>query len=350
MKYTVKEVLQFIEGNDVRFVRLVFFDIFGRRKNLLIMAGELKPAFEKGVPIPADAVCGAGHSGELLLVPEPDTLRMQNRLLSQGAAVCLLCSLRQCDGTYFDGDIRRLLRQTAERIRSAGLGVYFSLSCDFTLFRTDSEGNPTDIPDDRAGYYDTYPDDRGESVVRRLCLSLEEMEIVPLLCYHSTDNGQHTVKLKYTEPMKAADDFYTFVSTAMACASESGLYASFADNKLSGSSVNRLIISIALREAGDNLFTDKGQGISKKGQDFISGIIDHAPEMTGLFSQRTDTAEKRFDLSFRGDDSVIYMSMPESSRARLELRCSDASCNVYSALTMLINAGLEGIEKGIRIP
>ena len=178
MKYTVKEVLQFIEGNDVRFIRLVFFDISGRRKNLLIPASELKPAFEKGVPVSADAA-GSG-SGEILLFPEPDTLRMQDRLIRQGTAASLLCTLRCCDGAPFEGDVRRLLKNACERFRSSGLGAYISLSGDFTLLRRDNDGSPTGVYNDSAGYYDSYPDDRGENVIRQICLSLDETDIVPL--------------------------------------------------------------------------------------------------------------------------------------------------------------------------
>lgn len=351
MKYTVKEVLQFIEGNDVRFVRLVFFDISGRRKNLLIMASELKSAFEKGVPIPASAVCvDARDCGELLLVPEPDTLRLQNRQLNQGAAVSLICSIRRCDGKFFEGDVRRLLRQTAEKIHSSGLGVYFSISADFTLIRTDSEGDPTGIPDDRAGYYAIYPDDRGESVIRRICLSLEGADIVPLSCCHAKGKGQHTVELKYTEAMKAADDYQIFRAAAMTCAAESGLYASFEPCPLNDSQENRLKISIALREAGENLFTDRGQGISKRGESFIAGILRYIHETAVFFTKRSCGKKQSMSVGFPGDDSVLHMAMPGSARARLEFLFADTDCNIFPALTLILNAGLEGIEKEYKLP
>ena len=40
MKYAVKEVLQFVEENDVKFIRLAFCDIFGTQKNISIMLVE----------------------------------------------------------------------------------------------------------------------------------------------------------------------------------------------------------------------------------------------------------------------------------------------------------------------
>ncbi|MCI5472933.1 MAG: type I glutamate--ammonia ligase, partial [Spirochaetia bacterium] len=38
--YTENEVLDFIEEEDVKFIRLAFFDISGKQKNISIMPSE----------------------------------------------------------------------------------------------------------------------------------------------------------------------------------------------------------------------------------------------------------------------------------------------------------------------
>ena len=48
--YTQSEVLEFIEEEDVKFIRLAFFDLKGKQKNISIMPGELGRAFEGGIP------------------------------------------------------------------------------------------------------------------------------------------------------------------------------------------------------------------------------------------------------------------------------------------------------------
>ena len=50
MDNTTKEVLNFIEENDVKFIRLVFTDIFGVQKNLSIMSNQMERAFKRGIP------------------------------------------------------------------------------------------------------------------------------------------------------------------------------------------------------------------------------------------------------------------------------------------------------------
>lgn len=48
---TAREVLDFVRENDVKFVRLAFCDLFGRPKNIAVMADQLPRAFEQGIPL-----------------------------------------------------------------------------------------------------------------------------------------------------------------------------------------------------------------------------------------------------------------------------------------------------------
>ncbi len=239
---------------------------------------------------------------------------MQDRLIRQGTAASLLCTLRCCDGAPFEGDVRRLLKNACERFRSSGLGAYISLSGDFTLLRRDNDGSPTGVYNDSAGYYDSYPDDRGENVIRQICLSLDEADIVPLSCRHGRGFGQHTVEMRFSEPFKAADEFQIFRSTAAECAAESGLYASFAPEDNNG-----LKISIAL-------------------------LLTPCPASFGRLASGKSPAAVRLR-----DGAIMRMAMPGSARARLELLFADASADLYPALALLLAAGAEGLEKGLGI-
>ena len=76
MDTTVSEVLRFVEENDVKFVRLVFCDIFGAQKNIAIMPSQLRRAFGQGISFDASAVRGFLDvtESDLFLVPDPGTL------------------------------------------------------------------------------------------------------------------------------------------------------------------------------------------------------------------------------------------------------------------------------------
>lgn len=43
MSFTPKEILNFVEENDVKFIRLTFCDMSGSLKNVAIMPNELQP-------------------------------------------------------------------------------------------------------------------------------------------------------------------------------------------------------------------------------------------------------------------------------------------------------------------
>ena len=45
MKCTPEEVIQYVEEENVKFIRLAFCDVYGQQKNLSIMPGELRRAF-----------------------------------------------------------------------------------------------------------------------------------------------------------------------------------------------------------------------------------------------------------------------------------------------------------------
>ena len=76
MKYTPQEVMQYIEEEDVKFIRLAFCDVHGKPKNISIMPHELERAFKYGIAIDASAIAGFGdevHS-DLFLHPDPATI------------------------------------------------------------------------------------------------------------------------------------------------------------------------------------------------------------------------------------------------------------------------------------
>ena len=76
MKYEVDEIMQYMQEEDVKFIRLAFCDVFGKRKNISVMPDELPRAFRHGIAFDASAIAGFGNEtrSDLFLRPEPETL------------------------------------------------------------------------------------------------------------------------------------------------------------------------------------------------------------------------------------------------------------------------------------
>ena len=110
--YSKDEVMQFVEEEDVKFIRMAFCDIYGRQKNISIMPKELERAFEYGIAIDASAVDGFGGEvySDLLLSPESSTLSFLPWRPEHGKVVRMFCNVMRPDGNAFEADTRRILQ------------------------------------------------------------------------------------------------------------------------------------------------------------------------------------------------------------------------------------------------
>ncbi len=353
LKYTVKDVLQFVEENDVKFIRLVFFDIFGVMKNISIMSHELKRAFERGVQIITSNIDGFEGTGcDLLLFPDPTTLKILPWRPQQARVARLLCDIRRPDGAVFEGNVRNVLKRAVDIADDMGFKCRAGLSCEFYLFRLDDNGKPTRIPHDNAGYLDIAPLDRGENIRRQICLSLEQMEINPLRSHHENGPGQNQIDFRHSDLLSAADDFVTFKAVVKAVAQLNELFASFLPKPLADNSGSGMHINLILKKNGENIFQESGNGMSEDARHFIAGVLKHSAEMTVFFNPLPNSylrfgsfkAPDTVDWSYHDLNPLVRLPDVRTDRARMDFRSPDASCNPYLAFALLMYAGLDGVE------
>lgn len=133
-----------------------------------------------------------------------------------------------------EADCRQLLKDTVREAREAGFTCRIGAEFEFYLLKTDENGRPTRIPFDHAGYMDVAPEDAGENMRREICLTLEEMGILPESSHHEEGPGQNEIDFKHSDPLTAADNAVTFKTVVQNTAARNGLYASFAPSPLTG--------------------------------------------------------------------------------------------------------------------
>ncbi len=359
MNYTVNEVLQFVAENDVKFVRLSFCDIFGTPKNIAILASELPRAFEQGIGFDASAVDGFMNieESDLLLFPDPGTLAVLPWRPAQGRVVRFYCDIKHPNGDVFEGDTRHLLKKAAEKAEKRGLNCKFGAECEFYLFELDEKGNPTNIPHDRAGYLDIAPLDKGENVRREICLSLEEMGVSPESSLHEQGPGQNEIDFKYSSALACADNLITFKSAVRTIATRNGLFASFMPKPIPDKSGSGLHINMSLYKEGENLFNKKGDDHSPVAHSFIAGIMRRIAEISVFLNTTTNSyhrfgcfeAPKYISWSHENRSQLIRIPAATGEYSRMELRSPDPLCNPYLAFLLLVEAGLEGIDEGLKL-
>ena len=113
MKHTAQDILNYVEDNDVKFVRLAFCDIFGNQKNISVFAGDLPYAFEQGVCFDGSSIAGFMNTEEsdLVLWPDPDTMTILPWRPTEGRVMRMYCDIMYPDGTQFEKDCRLILKQ-----------------------------------------------------------------------------------------------------------------------------------------------------------------------------------------------------------------------------------------------
>jgi glutamine synthetase len=362
MNTTENEVLQFIKENDVKFIRLGFCDPFGIQKNISIMPDELPGAFEHGISFDASAIRGFRDvtKSDLLLFPVPATLTVLPWRPGPGRVVRFFCDIKNPDGSEFAHDSRLLLKKVVERCNGMGYVCKIGAECEFYLFRTDENGDPTQITLDNGGYLDISPLDRGENIRREICLCLEEMGISPETSHHEQGPGQNEIDFKYSDALTCADNLLIFKSVVKAIAARNGLFASFMPKPLLKSAGSGLHVNISLSQVqnGLNIFRSATCGHSDIVESFIAGILAKTPEIT-LFSNPLCNSYERFgsfeapkyvSWSHQNRSQLVRIPAAIGERMRMELRSPDPSANPYLAFALIIAAGLEGIERKLELP
>lgn len=349
--YTAQEVMDYVQAEDVKFLRLAFCDVYGEQKNISIMPEELPRAFEDGISFDASAIAGFGgeEKSDLLLMPDPATLSVLPWRPAQGRVVRLFCDILRPDGSPFELDCRRILKQAVAVARDLGFTCSFGAEFEFYLFRTDEVGEPTNIPYDHAGYMDIAPLDRGENVRREICLTLSEMGIHPESSHHEEGPGQHEIDFRYGAPLSAADNAVTFRSVVRTLAARNGLYASFDPKPLPEHSGNGMHINISLHGH------DEDERIRYA---FMAGILAHICEMTVFFNRAPSSytrlgqkkAPRYVTWSPENRSQLIRIPAAKGAYRRIELRSPDALANSYLAYALLIHAGLDGIRRELTPP
>lgn len=349
MKYSKEEVLQYIEEEDVKFIRLAFCDVFGRQKNISIMPQELPRAFGYGIAIDASAITGFGdetHS-DLLLHPDPETLMLLPWRPEHGKVIRMYTSITHPDGRPFECDTRSLLKNAVKSAEMQGYKFYFGSELEFYLFKLDENGNPTKEPYDEAGYMDIAPDDKGENIRREVCLTLEQMGIRPESSHHEEGPGQNEIDFRYSNAIKAADNTMTFQTVVKTVARRNGLFADFSAKPLENKPGNGFHINMSVKSDDKNDICY-----------MIAGVLDKADQMTAFLNPSENSYER-----FGQNKAPKYVSWSSENRSQLvripaaigeyrraELRSPDPTANPYLAFTLMIYAGLYGINHKLDLP
>lgn len=362
-KYTKEDIWRMIEEEDVEFIRLQFTDIFGTLKNVAVTTSQLERVLNNEIMFDGASIEGFARveQSDMFLRPDLDTFAIFPWRPQQGKVARFLCDIYRPDGTPFAGDPRHVLKRTVQEAAEMGYQMDVGPECEFFLFHTDDEGNPTTITHEKAGYFDVGPLDLGENARRDMILTLEDMGFVVEASHHEDAPAQHEIDFHYDEALKTADDIMTFKLAVKTIAKRHGLYASFMPKPKTGVNGSGMHINMSLARDGVNVFYD-GQDcnhLSKEGYWFIGGIMKHIAAITAITNPLVNSYKRLVPgyeapvyiaWSMRNRSPLIRIPAQTGTTQRIELRSPDSATNPYLAIAVCLAAGLDGIRDQIEPP
>ncbi len=340
------EISNFIEENDVKFIRLAFCDILGNLKNISISCDELERAFNSGISFDASSIKGflSVEKSDLLLFPDPETLQVLPWRPSSGKVVMMYCDIKHPDNTPFEGDGRYLIKRFEKKAKKLNYTFKIGSECEFYLFKLNEAGNPSFTPLDNGTYLDVAPNDKGENIRRDICLTLQEMGFHTERSHHESGPGQMEIDFSYGNLLNSADNLITFKSVVKSTATTNGLFASFLPKPLENKSGNGMHVNMSIR-------SDENIDKERIRKNMIAGILNHIKEITIFNSpiynsyQRIGQFEapSRIGWGYGNRSTTIRIPKVEGKYSRLEVRTPDTAANPYIIFTLICEAALEGI-------
>ena len=358
--YTREEILQMVEEEDVEFIRLQFTDMFGAIKNIAVTARDLPRALNNQCIINAEQIAGMDpeKGSDLYLRPIPDTFAILPWRPQQGKVARMICDLYFPDGTPYKNSPRYILENVAGKAQEEGYTCYIDPECEFFLFHTDDNGNPTTVTHEQAGYLDISPLDLGENARRDMVLTLEDMGMEVESSHHEAAPAQHEIDFRYGEIRKTADCITTFKMAVRIVAKRHGLHATFMPKPKTEANGSGMHIQFSLIKNGENVFecADRPGELSEDAYYFIGGLLAHSKEMALITNPLVNSykrlvpgydAPTELTWTENNQNSLVRIPVTRGEGIRVELRSPDASANPYVVLAVCLAAGLDGIKNKI---
>lgn len=354
-----KDVLRISKEKKVKFVRLWFTDILGFLKSFAITIRELEGALEDGMGFDGSSIAGFVRIDEsdMVAMPDPSTFRILPWKSNDQVVAVMFCDILEPNGNPHQGDPRWVLKKNLKRAADQGYTFYVGPELEYFYFQR-SMGKPEVL--DQGGYFDLTPLDVASDLRKQTVMALEEMGVPVEYSHHEVAPSQHEIDLKYRDALTMADSTMIYRLVVKEVALKNNVYASFMPKPIFGINGSGMHTHQSLFKGKKNAFFDPKDKyhLSDLGKKYIAGLMKHAREITLVTNQWVNSYKRLVP----GYEAPVYISWAQRNRSdliriptykpgkelatRVEYRSPDPACNPYFAFSVMLAAGLEGIEKG----
>lgn len=355
----ISEIASLCKESNVHFLRLQFTDIDGIVKNVEVPESQFEKALTGKVMFDGSSIEGFTRieESDMLLSPDLDTFAVFPWESEYGRIGRLICNISFPDGSPFPGCPRTILKKQVARASSLGYRVMVGPEVEFFLFQLDEKGDPLTETHDKGAYFDLSPVDRGEEGRRDIVLALEAMGYEVEAAHHEVAPGQHEIDFKYVEAIEAADNIVTFRFVVKKVARLHSLHATFMPKPLVSAAGSGMHSHFSMFNSDDeNVFynSDDPYGLSSTARGFMAGVLDHAMGFVAVTNPLVNSYKRlvpgyeapvNVAWSMKNRSPLLRVPAARGNGTRCEIRVPDPSCNPYLALSVMLAAGLDGIER-----
>jgi len=356
------KVLKMIEENDVKFIKLWFTDILGFLKSFSVPKEEIEKAFAEGIGFDGSSIEGFVRIDEsdMVAIPDPTTFAILPWRPKEKGVARVFCDIVTPDGKPFEGDPRYTLKKNLDKAKKMGFTYYVGPELEYFYFK---DANSTEVLD-KGGYFDLIPRDEALDLRRETVLFCEALGMKIEYSHHEVAPSQHEIDMRYEDALTMADNVMTYRLVVKEVAYRQGVYATFMPKPLFGENGSGMHTHMSLFKGKRNAFFDpKGQyNLSQNARYFIGGLLKYAPEFTAITCQWVNSYKRLVP----GYEAPVYLSWAQRNRSdliripmykpgkeeatRIEFRSPDPACNPYLTFSVMLAAGLAGMEEKIEPP
>jgi glutamine synthetase len=358
-----REVVKRIEKEDVEFVLLWFTDLEGHLKSFAITPAEIADALDDGMGFDGSSITGfnAIEESDMVAIPEPATFQLLPRREGEAKGARMIADIVTPDGQPYEGDPRYVLRRALDRMQSMGFDTFnVGPELEYFLFRSPDDTETLD----EGGYFAMTTMDAATELRNETIRALESMGIPIEYHHHEVGPSQHEIDMRFAPALDMADHTVTYRLIVKEIAAKNGVYATFMPKPIFGENGSGMHTHQSLFQNGRNSFFDADDEwhLSEVGKAFIAGQLHHAREISAVFAQWVNSYKRLVP----GYEAPVYVAWSQRNRSaliriplykpgseqatRAEIRCPDPACNPYLTFACLLQAGLEGIERGYELP
>jgi glutamine synthetase len=345
----------------VEFYFAQFVDMYARPSAKLVPAACLDDLVTEGAGFAGFA---AGEIGQLPSDPDiaavPD-LKSFTPVPWESTLARFACDV-YVDGEPWPYDPRTILRRQLARARAKGFEFNMGLELEYFLVRQKEDGSISvadPLDDLEKPCYDLKGLTRNYQFLRSVSNYVNELGWGNYANDHEDANGQFEQNFTYTDALTSCDRAIFFRYMVHTLAQQQGLLATFMPKPFTDLTGNGCHFHMSLWDGDTNLFLDdddpRGLGLSETAYHFIGGLKKHAKAYIAVTAPTVNSYKrlKRGTTTSGATWSPVYISYGYNNRTqmlrvpgpgRVEDRTIDGSTNPYLAATVVLAAGLDGIE------